>query len=107
MKSPWTAEWQGAPVLANGEQYQEICVRALKLVNATNLTFPNEKMALKDGLAEPKAKAMFAQALDELLHGQGAIKDRFSSFTNVLAEIGADKWTTASYFLFFVGLSKR
>ena len=92
---------KGLQSLLAASEYSEICARALKLVNATNLIFPNEKMALKDGLAEPKAKAMFAKVLDEMLHGQGAINDRFSSFTNVLAEIGADKWTTASYFLFF------
>jgi len=88
-------------LLAKGD-YAEIVARALKLVNATNLILPNEKMALKDGLVEPASKALFAKALYESLYGQGAPKDRFESFASVLEEIAADKWTTASYFLFIV-----
>jgi len=49
--------------LLENNQYQEIVKRSLKLVNATNLIFPNEKMSLKDGLLNPEAQAVFAKKL--------------------------------------------
>ena len=86
-------------LLQSGD-FDEICQRALKVANATNLIFPNEKMALKDGLVTPDSKQQFAVALNDVLHGTAPLQDRFNAFINVLEKIEADKWTTASYFLF-------
>jgi hypothetical protein len=80
--------------------YEEVARRALKLVNATNLIFPNEKMALKDGLANKDAQRQFAEALYEMLFGQSELESRLESFFRVLEEIRSAKWTTATYFLF-------
>lgn len=80
--------------------YKEICKRALKIVNATNLVFPNEKMSLKDGLDKGENQIFFAEALYKLLFDQSKFKDRFSFFSDMLYKIGAAKWTIASYFLF-------
>lgn len=88
-------------LLKNGE-YAEIVKRALKVVNATNLIFPNEKMALKDGLLEAGAQEKFSKTLNALLYGDGDLKDRFEEFSKLLENIDAAKWTTVSYFLFIL-----
>lgn len=86
--------------LLKADNYAEICKRALMIVNKTNLIFPNEKMALKDGLANDNDKKRFAETLYSLLYGKDEIEARFAAFADCLRAIGADKWTTATYFLF-------
>ena len=88
--------------LMEEKAYHEICTRALKVVNATNLIFPNEKMALKDGLDTTEKEQAFSESLFQLLYGEGELEARFMAFAKVLEELGADKWTTASYFLFIL-----
>lgn len=92
--------------LLESHSYTEIAKRALKIVNATNLIFPNEKMALKDGLAEPAAQKAFSKALFSLLYGEESLELRFIAFAKVLEDIDAAKWTTATYYLFIVHPSK-
>lgn len=77
-------------------------MRALRVVNATNLIFPNEKMSLKDGLATEDRKKLFSETLYQLLYGNADLEERFMWFARALEEIGAAKWTTASYFIFIV-----
>lgn len=84
------------------DKHEEICRRALRVANATNLIFPNEKMALKDGLGDLPAQTEFASALDELLYSPKSFRERFEKFARVLESIGANKWTTATYFPFIV-----
>lgn len=88
--------------LIKHEDYHEVCIRALKVMNATNLMFPNEKMALKDGLDAQDKEHDFASKLFQLLYGEGELESRFMEFASVLENIGADKWTTATYFLFIL-----
>jgi len=88
--------------LIKNEEYAEITKRALKVVNSTNLIFPNEKMALKDGLLKDDAKKIFSISLYNLLYGDDTLEDRFNKFSRVLENINASKWTTASYFMFIV-----
>ena len=88
--------------LIQQEAYEEVCRRALRIANATNLIFPNEKMALKDGLATSVAQKQFALALNALLHGVTSFEERFDAFCAILEEIGAAKWTIATYYPFFV-----
>ncbi len=92
---------QFAALLEN-EDYAEIAGRAGKLINATNLVYKNEKMALHDGLAEPLAQREFSHALYALLYSDDELKGRFEAFARVLDDIGAAKWTIATYFLFLV-----
>lgn len=92
--------------LLEREDYAEIAKRALKIVNATNLIFPNEKMSLKDGLIDSTAQKQFCVALHSLLYGDGVLEQRFVAFAKVLENIDAAKWTTATYFLFIVAPSK-
>lgn len=82
------------------EDYEEICHRALQVVNKTNIIFPNEKMALKDGLKSEEHKRMFAEALYFHLYGDGTVEERFLRLARCLEELDAAKWTIATYFLF-------
>ncbi|HET6726147.1 MAG TPA: DUF3553 domain-containing protein [Gammaproteobacteria bacterium] len=93
---------RGFADLINGNAYGEITKRALRLVNLTNLIFPNEKMALKDGLKRSGADCDFSEALYQLLFGKEQLESRFSAFIDVLEELDAAKWTTATYFLFLM-----
>ena len=88
--------------LLKSEDYAEIAKCALKVVNATNLIFPNEKMSLKDGLKDRASQKVFGEALFSLLFGEEELEQRFVAFANVLENIDAAKWTTATYFLFIM-----
>ena len=88
--------------LLDKEDYNEICRRALKVINSTNLVFPNEKMSLKDGLVSGEQKRQFATVLENQLFGDAPLATRFDETCEFLQEIGAAKWTLASYFLFFM-----
>jgi len=88
--------------LLSEENYQEITVRALKVVNKLNLIFPNEKMALKDGLKSEEAQEKFSKSLYALLYGRDELEHRFEGWIQMLDSIGAAKWTIATYFLFVV-----
>lgn len=87
--------------LAAGE-HDGICERAAKVVNKTNLIFPNEKMDLRDGLKDAENRRAFATALSRLLHGEDEPAKRFERFVAVLRKVGAAKWTVATYFWFLV-----
>ena len=84
------------------KDYDEIITRSLKVVNKLNLLFPNEKMALRDGLVQAELKERFALSLYSLLYGTDELAMRFEGWIRTLAAIGADKWTTATYFLFVI-----
>lgn len=88
--------------LVDREDYLEVSKRALKVANATNVIFPNEKMALKDALQDLDSRKDFALALLHLLYGKVDIEKRFSGFADVLENLEAAKWTIATYFPFFV-----
>ncbi len=88
--------------LLQDDDIDEILTRATQAFNKTNLIFPNEKMALKDGFkaADAAARRDFAVTLRELLHGEGPMEDRFAAFVKALEDMDAAKWTTATYLLF-------
>jgi hypothetical protein len=88
--------------LLDQQGYDEVCRRARKIMNATNLVFPQEKMALKDGLKKEGDKDLFAKNLFEMLHGTRELEFRFGKFAETLERIGANKWTIASYFQFIL-----
>jgi len=92
--------------LLDDQEYQEICDRARKVINKTNLIFPNEKMALVDGLKSPSNQKQFSERLNELLYGKGNLEARFIDFAKCLQEMDADKWTTQTYFLFITDPKK-
>ena len=83
-------------------QFGEVSRLAQRVVNATNLIFPNEKMSLKDGLIDTEPQEAFSNALRKLLYSSEPFENRFNDFARVLGNIGAAKWTTATYFPFLV-----
>ena len=85
--------------LVEKDNFKEVCTRALKIVNKTNLIFPNEKMALKDGLKANENQKLFSLTLFELVYGSD-LRNGFIKHASALEEIGAAKWTIISYFLF-------
>ncbi len=86
--------------LLNDGEFDEIVRRSLQVANKTNLIFPNEKMALKDGLNTPVSVQKFAESLYGLLYGEGKFRLRFEAFASCLEKINAAKWTTMTYFPF-------
>lgn len=95
------AEMELQELLSSGK-YDEVCKRALRVTNSTNLIFPNEKMSLKGGLSSAASQRCFATTLNALLYSSSPFETRFLQFSQALQEIGAAKWTVASYFPFFV-----
>ena len=83
-------------------EHAEACVRAQKVVNATNLIFPNEKMALHDEIKSPDGQQEFAEGLLQVLYGSEELEVRFESYARLLARLGVAKWTTATYFQFIL-----
>ncbi|MCJ8500678.1 DUF3553 domain-containing protein, partial [Desulfatitalea alkaliphila] len=86
--------------LLEGGKFDEIVRRALKVVNKTNLIFPNEKMDLKDGLKTADNMRLFSGRLFDLLYGRSEYLKRFEGFAQCLTEVVAAKWTTMTYFPF-------
>lgn len=82
--------------------FDDIVNAALHVLNATNLVFPNEKMALSDGLDSPAAREKFSRRLVDLLHGSESYQVRFEAFADFLLEVNAAKWTGATYFPFIL-----
>ncbi len=80
--------------------YDDATRDALRVVNATNLIFPNEKMSLRDGLTSTQRQQQFSDALYLLLHDDGSLESRFVNFARVLGDIQAKKWTIATYYQF-------
>jgi len=86
--------------LLGEEDFTEITRLSLAVINKTNLIFPNEKISLKNGLADTDNQKLFCKSLYQLLHGDQEIKSRFIDFAKVLVTLNADKWTTQTYFLY-------
>ena len=87
-------------LLENGD-FDSLTHRFHRVVNSSNLIFPNEKMELKDSLKKLENAQLFAQGLFDLLYGVREYKDRFEAFATCLEEIGAVKWTIMTFFPFF------
>ena len=86
--------------LLEEENFQEISRRALQVLGKTNLVFPNEIMALKDGLKEAHAQKKFSLSLHRLLFYDGDLKPRIEDFIQALHDGNSPKWTILTYFLF-------
>lgn len=86
--------------LLDKKEFQEICNRAMRVVNKLNLIFPNEKMALKDGLKLENNQQFFSEKLYALLYSDDEMKSRFNGFASCLGKLGAAKWPIVSYFQF-------
>jgi len=73
--------------LIRRQDYDQIAARALQVIQRVNLLFPQEQMAIRDGLKQAEGKQRFALALFELLHGSGLYETRFAKFTEALSTL--------------------
>lgn len=84
------------------DDYESVVTSAKQCLNKANLVFPNEKMALSDGLSlHPDNKKRFSESLYYHLYSSDSLSKRFNHFSQTLKNIDAAKWTTATYYLHF------
>lgn len=70
--------------LLQHQDYEEIAQRARHIISMVNLLASFEVMALNDALKSPEGQRRFAGRLFDLLHGDGAVEDRFTHFAEAL-----------------------
>lgn len=81
-------------------KYAEVCHIAKDILD-TNLVFKIEKVKFSDGIKSVEKHNPFANALYDLLYGSAEMEEaHFTKFCDVLSEMGANKWTVATYFQF-------
>jgi hypothetical protein len=68
-------------------QFQQIASLAIGIESRTNLLFSFEKMALRDAVRSPASAQAFATALFDLLHGDGPLELRFSSWVAAVSHL--------------------
>jgi hypothetical protein len=83
-------------------RFDDVVESAMRVLNSTTLVFPNEKIALRNGLTSPVSREQFSRTLIDLLYGDAPYQARFVAFTDVLLGFDAGKWTLATYFPFLV-----
>ncbi len=67
--------------------FQEIAARAVKIESPTNLLFSFEKMALRDAVRSKEGARIFAEGLDDFLHGAGKLERRFERWRAAVARL--------------------
>jgi hypothetical protein len=90
----WDAHrrWEAAlsydfKALIKAGKFEEIAATAIRIESHTNLLFSFEKMALRDAVRSPAGAKAFALALFDLLHGQGPMEGRFSSWIDAIGRL--------------------
>ncbi|MDQ3711911.1 MAG: hypothetical protein M3388_06800 [Acidobacteriota bacterium] len=85
----WNAQLNRAEyqlLLRTGE-FAELAARAVKIESPTNLIFSFEKLALRDAVRSPEGARLFAEGLDEFLHGTGQIKNKFERWLETVGRL--------------------
>jgi len=75
--------------LMQDRQYSEIAARAVRVEQRSrhSMIFSFEKMALRDAVKSPAGARIFAQGLFELLHGRGALPQRFDAWVEAVSSL--------------------
>ncbi len=73
-------------LLKKGE-FAEIAARAVKIESPTNLLFSFEKMALRDAAKSEEGAKIFAEGLDDFLHGAGKPERKFERWCEAVASL--------------------
>jgi hypothetical protein len=87
-------------LLLEAGQFEDACSRALRVIGKTDLVFPSDRMSLSKALKVEDQRERFATALADQLYGDDDAEIRFKRFAGALEELGAAKWTLATYFPF-------
>ena len=74
-------------MLLDARQYSQIAPLASGIESRANLLFSFDKMALRDAIRSPAGAQAFATALFDLLHGNGPLDVRFSSWIAAVAAL--------------------
>jgi hypothetical protein len=83
-------------------RYGEVCDVAKEVLQETRLVFRIEKAKFVDGLKVKANHERFAKVFFDLLYGSAEMEQRFKKFCGLLSEMGANKWTVATYYQFLV-----
>lgn len=87
--------------LVAADDFDEIKRRAMRIVDTTSLLFSLEKVKLHEALSHSTAVSEFAAALAPMLAEEGDVDGgAFEAWAEMLRQIGAVAWTTATYFPF-------
>ncbi len=68
-------------------KFSEIAARAVKIESPTNLLFSFEKMALRDAVKSNEGAKIFAEGLDDFLHGAGKPERKFERWRAAVASL--------------------
>jgi hypothetical protein len=68
-------------------RFAEIAALASSIESRTNLLFSFEKMALRDAIRSSAGAEAFSRGLFDLLHGEGTMEDRFSSWVETVSAL--------------------
>lgn len=71
--------------LLKEKNYEQIALTAVRIESKTNLLFSFEKMALRDAIKPAEGAKAFAMGLYDYVYGKGLLKERFETFTEVIA----------------------
>jgi hypothetical protein len=100
--------------LLRRHEYMEIATRALRVEQKTvpPFLFSFEKMALRDALRSDRGARIFAEALSTLLHGKGALKDRFIQWIVAVGDLPRKQsrvlsWPNLTFFPFIAQPTKH
>jgi hypothetical protein len=85
----WQEQLSAAIVrgLRRDGRHAEVAARAVRIESRTNLLFSFEKMALRDAVKSAAGARMFADGLDEFLHGRGSDRRRFERWCEVVGQL--------------------
>jgi hypothetical protein len=67
--------------------WQELAQRAVKIESGRSLLFSFEKMALRDAVRSEGGAEIFAKGLFKLLHGSGALEQRFEAWVAAIEQL--------------------
>jgi hypothetical protein len=79
--------------------YAEVWEIAKNVLQSTNLVHHIEKAKFVDG-KNVAYQERFANVFYDLLHGSSEMEGRFTNFCSLLSDLGANKWTIATYYQF-------
>ena len=86
--------------LIKSGDFSEVCRRTKRAIGMTNLIHHYEALWLSNALSSEGRQMLFAKRLTNLLYGDKPLGERFEDFAKALYDIGAAKWTIATYFPF-------
>jgi hypothetical protein len=91
--------------LLRNREYASVCDIAKDVL--TNLVDKWEKMRFRDAAFGNVAnRKRFAKALFDLLYGPSEMEARFTKFSDLLSEMGVNKWPIATYYQFLASDGK-